>query len=144
MRAHALRVVRGCVVTNEHRSIKAPVDPAHHSAMPRFTADDPHIGRELLYQQVLLVAMGVRDDELRGPGLSRTFHGCQRFLRHEVAKALVLERSGSQLVSGNYARHSLHIHRYKNLDLPRLLAVTDRNPRGYKEQDERASHVFSL
>ena len=109
VRAHPIHVCRTRVIAEENDAVESIVDPAHHAEFTRRGPNDGDIVRQSFDQEVLTVAVGVGDDELRRPGLAGRIDCRVDFSRHESAKSLVLEATRPQLLSGDRANHAFHV-----------------------------------
>ena len=128
MGADAGRIVRAGVIADEDGRVDRLVDARHHAETSGPGADDTHVGRELLDQQVLPVAVRVGDDDLgRAGGLCR-LDGSERLAGHELPEAAVLEPGRPELFAGDDAGDTFHVDRDVNLQLS-LAAVGPRAPR---------------
>ena len=99
------------MIANHHRRAETWIQTAHHSAVPRPGADDPHVSRKLFDQQALAIAVRVHDDDFRCARCFRRTHCGERFVRHEATKAVVLESRRSELIRGDDTRDAFHVHR---------------------------------
>ena len=69
-----------------------------------------HIARKLVDQQALAITVRISDEDFRGAGRFGGAYGHEHFIRHEMAKALVLETLRTELVSGDYSSMSTEIY----------------------------------
>jgi hypothetical protein len=108
------------VIADEDRGVERGVEAAHHRQRPRPRADDLHVGRELLDEQVLAVAMRVGDDDLGSAGFLRRGYRRHRLGGHELAEAAVPEPGRPELIARDHAGDALHVHRDVHLQPARL------------------------
>jgi hypothetical protein len=97
--------------------------------------------RQPLDQQILHVAVRVRDDDLGRAGLTGALDGRDRLRRHELAEPLVLEAAGSQLFGRHCAAHALHVDADEHLQ--RLLRPGLTDAEQEKQGCARSPHVRS-
>ena len=107
--AHPAGVGGAGVVADEEHPIEGGVDAVHHAQRPGVGAHHGHVPGQPLQQQVLHVAVGVRQHELGDAGLAGGGHGRQRLLGHELAEARVLEPGGAELLAGHHPGDALHV-----------------------------------
>ncbi len=86
------------VVADEDRGREARVDALHHPQRPRPRADDRHVRRQLIDEHVLAVSMGVADHDFRGAGIPRPLDRGIQLVGHELARSLILESRGAELL----------------------------------------------
>ena len=94
--------------------------------------DDHDVWRKAIDEEVLFIAVRVRDNELGRAALASAFDGCERLGRHELPEPRVLEPRGAELLGRHHAANAFHVYRDK--DLHRPLRVQERSHR--EEQRE--------
>jgi hypothetical protein len=116
------------VVADEDRRIDVVVNASHHAQSPRPRANDADIGRKLLDQQVLAVAVRIGHHDLgcaAGPG---AVDGGQGLARHELTVAGILEASRPELIARHRADDALHVDGDVDLEFARLRVAGRRAP----------------
>lgn len=107
--ADTFDVVRRGVVTDKHCGVEIGIEAAHHAQGLWGAAHDPDIGGELLNEKILFIAVGIGDDDFGRTTLFRSLNGGQRLLGHKTAEAIVLKRTGQQLISRNNPGDAFHV-----------------------------------
>src|SRR6266566_7129223 len=123
MCAHAVHARCGGMVADKNSGVEARIEARHHTSMAGPRTHDANVLGKLLNEQALTVPVRITYHNLRCPRFFCGAHGSQRFIGHEVSKALVLKTARTQLVSGHHARNAFHVHR--NVDLEFLCCRQD-------------------
>ena len=109
MAAHRVAAVLAGVIPDEQDGVEPGGDPLHHRERTRKAADDAHVRREIVDEQVLGVAVRVGDDELGGARRPGGRDGCFDLARHPLACLAVLETGRPELRGLHHARDPFHV-----------------------------------
>ena len=116
------------------------LDGAFIRAQPR-----RDVGGKALDEEVLLVPMRVRDDELRRPALPCAIDGGECFGGHELAESCVLESRRPELLGRDDAADPFHVH--GDEDPGRALRLYGREANDGEEtaegQDQKMAHGYA-
>src|ERR1700745_327835 len=98
MGAHAVHVRCGGMVADKEGGVETRIEARHHTSMARPRTHDANVLGKRLNQKALTVPVRIPHHNLRCPRFLCSAHGSQRFIGHEVSKALILKTVRTQLV----------------------------------------------